>query len=196
MGAPGMSLSAMNTWVLAVVVLGFLACAVLLIVGTIFKSKGLLVVGGIPMGLAAVGFFGFIAWGAHAQRQSRNPSAVFEKEFGFPPPAEVKEHEGYATNIVVLYENVPPGCVYLRFNAPPEIVERAQAGWMVPTQESEIRRIHLYHLPAWWDPPRIAPAVIYATNGPEKRWPGGYAVSALYYDPTSQRAYYARECVN
>ena len=188
--------SAFTTWVLALVVFGLLVCVVLLIVGIIFKSKGLILTGGIPLGILTAGFLGFVGWGAHLQRQSKNPAAVFEKEFGFPPPAEVKELEGYATNIVMLYENIPPGCVYLRFTAPANIVERVRGNWLVPVHESERRRIHLYHLPAWWDPPRIAPAVIYATNGPDRRWPGGYAVAALYYDPTSQKAYFARECVN
>jgi hypothetical protein len=187
---------AFGTWVLALVVLWLLVCLVLLIVGIIFKSKGLMLTGGIPLGLLAAGFFGFVGWSAHLQRQSKNPAAVFEKEFGFPPPTEVKELEGYTTNIVMLYENIPPGCVYLRFTAPANIIERVRGDWLVPVQESEIRRIHLFHLPAWWDPPRIAPAVIYATNGPDRRWPGGYAVSVLYYDPTSQKAYFARECVN
>jgi len=189
-------LSAFATWVLALIVVSLLVCLVLLIVGIIFKSKGLLLTGGIPLGLLAAAFFAFVGWGAHLQRQSKNPFAVFEKEFGFPPPPEVKDLEGYATNIVVLYENVPPGCVYLRFSASANIVERIRGDWLLPAEESEIRRIHLYHLPAWWDPPRIAPAVIYATHGPERRWPGGYAVSALYYDPVSQKAYFARECVN
>ena len=104
-----MPLSAFATWVLALIVVSLLVCLVLLIVGMIFKSKGLMLTGGIPLGLLAAAFFALIGWGAHLQRQSKNPFAVFEKEFGFPPPPEVKDLEGYATNIVVLYENIPPG---------------------------------------------------------------------------------------
>ena len=85
-----MPLSALATWVLVLVVLALLVCVVLLIVGIIFKSKSLMLTGGIPLGLLTAGFFAFVGWGAHLERQSKNPAAVFEKEFGFPPPAEVK----------------------------------------------------------------------------------------------------------
>ncbi len=189
-------LSAVSTWILAVAASFALVCMVLLVVGIIFKSRPLMISGGVPLGIATAGFFAFIGWGAHLKRQSADPRAVFEKEFGFPPPAEVKKLDGYATSIVVLYEDIPPGCVYMRFTAPPEVVEKVRVNWLAPVAESEIRRIHLYHLPAWWDPPRIAPAVIYATSSPDRRWPGGLATSVLYYDPTNQRAEFARECVN
>ena len=50
-----MPLSAFATWVLALIVVSLLVCLVLLIVGMIFKSKGLMLTGGIPLGLLAAG---------------------------------------------------------------------------------------------------------------------------------------------
>jgi len=68
------------------------------------------------------------------ERRSKDPAWVFEQEFLTPPPREVTGLRGHAT------EMNNGRFAYLRFSAPPEVIDSLISDWMAPASPSDLSR--------------------------------------------------------
>ena len=174
----------MNVYVFyGLLLLAFAFCAfVLFILGFIVKSRVLKMVGGIALGpFVAVVLLLVIATGI-GNRRSKDPAWVFEKEFRAPPPREVTGLRGYAT------EMNNSGFAFLRFSAPPEVIDSLVSDWMDPASPGDLPRYH----PSWWAPPAVPPARFYRAKYLRTMCDGCGSSEVLYYNPQTHFAYFGR----
>ena len=172
----------------------FLLCAIcgslLFIVGLILKSRVCKIIGGIALAPVVAVVICLLIFFGIANRRSRDPTWVFEQEFLIPPPHEVTALRGYAT------EPNNGGFAYLRFSAPPEVIDALVSDWMVPSSPSDLQRsqprLSHGHPPSWWAPPAVPPAKFYGATHLRKMCDGCGRSEVLYYDPATHVAYLAR----
>jgi hypothetical protein len=158
-----------------------------LILGVIHKSRPLKLIGAIALAPVVAGILfilGYLTLGSH---HAKDPVWVFEKVFEIPPPRGVTGLKGHAFGPFAL----PP--VFLRFNAPPEVIDMARADWLRPAEESELSNVPLAGPPYWWHPLKAPPARLYLSGTWKQHCPTCFGTARLYYDPETQTAFFASD---
>jgi len=176
----------MNLYVfLGLLPLAYAFCAfVLFISGFIVKSRGLKIVGGIALAPVVAALLLLVIAVGMGERRSKDPAWVFEQEFLTPPPREVTGLRGHAT------EMNNGRFAYLRFSAPPEVIDSLISDWMAPASPSDLSRTD--HPPIRWAPPTVPPARFYRATHLRKMCDGCGSDEVLCCDPATHVAYFGR----
>src|SRR6266478_1773640 len=121
---------------------------------------------------------------AGASRGSPSFACDCRRDGGAPPPREVTGLRGHAT------EMNNGGFAYLRFSAPPEVIDSLISDWMAPASPSDLSRTD--HPPIRWAPPAVPPARFYRATHLRKMCDGCGSDEGLCYDPATHVAYFGR----